>query len=50
MPFGTLRIAKPLVATERETRNDNYNQSVRNLQAYFGRLHLYYGNFTSQNI
>jgi hypothetical protein len=32
---------KPLVATERETRNDNYNQSVRNLQAYFGRLHLF---------
>ena len=30
-----------LVATERETRNDNYNQSVRNLQAYFGRLHLF---------
>jgi hypothetical protein len=33
--------AKTLVATERETRNDNYNQSVRNLQAYFGRLHLF---------
>ena len=32
---------RPLVATERETRNDNYNQSVRNLQAYFGRLHLF---------
>jgi hypothetical protein len=37
----TFLSCKPLVATERETRNDNYNQSVRNLQAYFGRLHLF---------